>query len=78
MTEKKKPEFEEELEENQAEAVATTETGSSEVEQLSAHRNLDRCMHFQASCDPSLLNAPDMALVAEAYRQRRARTSGHD
>jgi molecular chaperone GrpE len=36
MTEKKKPEFEEELEENQAEAVATTETGSSEVEQISA------------------------------------------
>ena len=36
MTEKKKPEFEEELEENQAEAVATTENASSEVEQLSA------------------------------------------
>ncbi len=36
MTEKKKPEFEEELEEEQAEEVTTTENKSSEVEQLSA------------------------------------------
>jgi molecular chaperone GrpE len=36
MTEKKKPEFEEELEEDQAEAVAAAESKSSEVEQLSA------------------------------------------
>ena len=36
MTEKKKPEVEEELEEDQAEAVATPENASSEVEQLSA------------------------------------------
>jgi len=36
MTEKKKPEFEEEHEEDQAEAVATTENSSSQVEQLSA------------------------------------------
>ena len=36
MTEKKKPEFDEELEDDQAEAVATTENASSEVEKLSA------------------------------------------
>jgi len=44
---------------------------SADVAQLSARRNLDHCVRFEASCDPSLLTSPEIVLVAESYRQRR-------